>query len=252
MRRTLIILIGAALAIGGLAACGDDDSGGAANDTAGAGGTTTTTYDPGITPADFTDPVENEYFPLTPGSRWLYEGQSEDGLEQVEVTVTDDTMEVMGIETTVVRDTVTVDGEIVEDTLDWFATDNEGNVWYFGEAVENFENGQLQDTDGSFEAGVDGALPGIVMLADPQPDDHYRQEFYPGEAVDEATVLRVGEDDVTVPAGSFDQLLVTEDINPLEPGIVENKFYAPGVGLVAEEKVEGGDERIELLEFEIA
>jgi hypothetical protein len=244
MRRLPLMLI-PLLLLG--AACGDDD-GSAASEAA----TSTTEYDPGITPADFSDPAANEYFPLTPGSRWVYEGRSEDGLERVEVTVTDDTKEVMGIEATVVRDTVTVDGEIVEDTLDWFAADNDGNVWYFGEDVENFENGQLQDTDGSWEAGVDGALPGIVMQADPQPGQHYLQEYYPGEAVDEGTVLRVGEDEVTVPAGTFDQLLVTEDVNPLEPGIVENKFYAPGVGLVAEEKVQGGDERVELLEFEVA
>ena len=249
MRRLPLILIPLVLAG---AACGDDDSTTAAGPSTSAsdGTTTSTEYDPGITPADFSDPAANEYFPLTPGTRWVYEGESEDGTERVEVVVTDETKEVMGIQATVFRDTVTVDGVIEEDTLDWYAADNDGNVWYFGEEVQNFSDGQLENTDGSWEAGRDGALPGVIMPGDPQAGDHYREEYYPGEAEDEATILRIGEDEVTVPAGTFDQLLVTENINPLEPDVVENKSYAPGVGVVLEDHVEGPQERIELIEFE--
>ena len=169
-------------------------------------------------------------------------------LERTEVVVTDQTRTVMGVAVTVVRDTVSVDGEVVEDTYDWYAQDRDGNVWYFGEDVKNFDAGQLTDTDGSWEAGVDGALPGIVMLAEPAVGQAYRQEYYPGEAEDLGEVIAVGGSQV-VPAGSYDDVVTTRDWNPLEPDVIEEKQYAPGVGLIREAHVVGGDEEATLVEL---
>lgn len=205
-------------------------------------------YQPDIDPAAFVDTIDNPYLPLAPGNRWLYEEINADGeTERIEVVVTDERKQVMGIAATVVHDTVMVDGQLIEDTRDWYAQDREGNVWYLGEDVDNYEDGELVDHEGSFEAGVDGALPGIVMLADPAVGDAYRQEFYEGEAEDMGEVVRLGES-VSVPFGDFTDVLVTRDWNPLEPDIIEEKYYAPGVGLVQEQKVAGEEGRGVLVE----
>ncbi len=205
-------------------------------------------YAPAIDPADFVDVVDNPLLPLAPGSRWVYEGVTDEGTERIEVVVTDERREVMGVSTVVVRDTATLDGEVIEDTYDWFAQDQDGNVWYFGEDTTAYEGGEPADTEGSWEAGVDGALPGIVMLAHPAVGDAYRQEYLAGEAEDMGEVVRVGDAE-TVPFGAFDDLVVTEDWTPLEPDVVEEKYYAAGVGLVLEVGVTGGEERVELVEF---
>jgi hypothetical protein len=155
---------------------------------------------------------------------------------------------VFGVSAVVVRDTVSVDGEVVEDTYDWFAQDRDGNVWYLGEASQDFEDGQPTSTAGSWEAGVDGALPGIVMPAAPAVGDAYRQEYYAGEAEDMAEVIDTGAT-ASVPSGEFDAVVVTEDWNPLEPEVIEHKYYAEGVGLVLEETVAGAEGRSELIEF---
>lgn len=203
-------------------------------------------YAPAIDAADFGDKVDNPYWPLEPGTSWVYEGRADGEVERIEVTVLSETRQVLGITATVVRDTVTVDGELVEDTFDWYGQDADGNVWYLGEDSTEYEDGEAVSTAGSWEAGVDGALAGIVMWADPQVGQAYRQEFYEGEAEDVAEVIRTGES-VTVAAGSFDGVLVTREWNPLEPGVVEEKSYAPGVGVVLERKVEGGEEVVELI-----
>jgi hypothetical protein len=205
-------------------------------------------YTVDIDPADFITVIDNPYLPLLPGTTRIYEGETEDGLERIEVTVLNETKTVMGVTTTVVRDTVRLDGEIIEDTFDWFAQDKEGNVWYFGEQVDNYENGVLKDHAGSWEAGVDGALPGIVMHADPLAEigEPYRQEYYPGEAEDMAKVLGLVES-VTVPFSTFEDVLQTKDWTPLEPGIFEHKFYAEGIGVIKEVKLDSG-ETIELIE----
>jgi hypothetical protein len=200
-------------------------------------------YGPQFDPADFVEGIDNPYLPWAPGTTLIYQG----GDERVEVTVTDETRDILGITSTVVHDQVFVDGELVEDTYDWYAQDTAGNVWYLGEETEECENGQVVSTEGSWEAGVDGAQPGIAMLAQPQVGEAYRQEFYEGEAEDVAKVFARGES-VTVPAGSYEDVLVTEDWTPLDPDIVEHKFYAVGVGVVREELVEGGDEVLELIE----
>lgn len=204
-------------------------------------------YRPRIDPADFVDVVDNVYMPLRPGMRWVYEGVEDGERERVEVVVTGERKRILGIDAVVVRDTVTRGGALVEDTFDWFAQDRAGNVWYLGEDSKEYENGEVVSTAGSWEAGVDGALPGIVMRASPSVGDAYRQEYDRGEAEDLAEVVRTG-DDVSVPAGDFSDVLVVREWNPLEPDVVEEKSYAPGVGLVLERKVKGGDGRVELVE----
>jgi hypothetical protein len=205
-------------------------------------------YRPALDPAATVDQIDNPYLPLLPGSRWVYEGVSEGQQERIEVVVTDERREVMGIDAVVVRDTVTVDGAVAEDTYDWYTQDREGNVWYLGEDTAEYEDGEVVSTEGSWEAGVDGALPGIVMLADPVVGEAYRQEFYEGEAEDLAEVARLGESRA-IAGTTYDELVVIEEWNPLEPEVVEEKYYAPGVGTVFEVATQGSDERVELVSY---
>lgn len=205
-------------------------------------------YAPVIEPADFVQEITNPYLPLRAGARWVYEGVEDGETERVEVEVTGDRREVMGISAVVVRDTVYEDGELVEDTFDWFAQDVEGNVWYLGEDSREYEDGEVVSTEGSWEAGRDGALPGIVMLAEPSIGEAYRQEYFEGEAEDLGEVLQLGVSE-TVTAGTFDDLVVIREWNPLEPDVIEDKYHASGVGVVLEVVVEGGDGRVELVEF---
>ena len=188
-------------------------------------------YDPVIEPADFVDEIDNPYFPLKPGTTFFYEGQTAEGLQRDEFFVTRNTRVILGVTCVEVRDRVTVNGEVIEDTLDWFAQDRDGNVWYFGENAKQLADGLIVGVEGSWTGGVDGAKPGIIMKARPIIGDFYRQEFSLDTAEDVARVLRLNES-VTVPAGSFHHCLKTEDTSPLEPGVVDNKFYAPEVGFV--------------------
>jgi hypothetical protein len=208
-------------------------------------------YAPDIDPAAFVIEVDNPYFPLRPGSRWEYVSVGTGKPEHTTVVVTEDRRLVMGVSTIVVRDTVMAGGELVEDTFDWFAQDRDGNVWYFGEAVRNFDEGRFEDTDGSWEAGVDSALPGIVMPADPIPGHAYRQEYDEGQAEDLGQILRTGQQ-AAVAFGSFTDVVVTRDWNPLEPDVVEEKSYAPDVGLISEATVAGGHSGAELVSFSSA
>ena len=205
------------------------------------------TYDPVIDPAGFTVDVDNPWFPLAPGMRWIYEGTGEEGRQRVVIEVTSENREVMGVETVVVRETTTLDGELAEETYDWFAQDAEGSVWYFGEDTKEIEDGRVT-TEGSWEAGVGDAKPGIVMKAEPRVGDRYRQEHDPGVAEDMAEVLSVTER-VTVPVGTFEGVVKTRDFTPLEPEVAEEKLYARDVGLVRAAEVEGGSERVELVEM---
>ncbi len=188
-------------------------------------------YDPKIDPSDFVEAIDNPYLPLTPGTTFHYESQIEAGLELDDIEVTNDTREILGVTCTVVHDVARVDGSITEDTTDWFAQDKTGNVWYFGEDTRQFEDGVLVGIDGAWMAGVDGALPGIVMEAHPAVGDVYRQEFAVGEAEDMAQVVALGQP-VTVPYGSFSDALETKEFSALEPGTVENKEYVPDIGFV--------------------
>ncbi|GAA1478434.1 hypothetical protein GCM10009623_28800 [Nocardioides aestuarii] len=204
---------------------------------------------PSPDPADFVDRIDNPWLPLVPGSEWVYESTGDEGeRETVTVTVTDETRVVAGVTTTVVHDVVTdARGRVVEDTYDWFAQDTAGNVWYFGEDTTAYEGRRRRPTtEGSWEAGVDGAEAGLAMPATPRVGDGYRQEYDAGAAEDQARVLAVGETR-TVAGTTYDDLVVTEDTTPLEPGLVEVKYYARGTGLVLEETVSGGEERVELV-----
>jgi hypothetical protein len=205
-------------------------------------------YRPDLDPANFVEVVDNPYFPMIVGSRWVYEGVSDGEFERVEITVTDDAKTVMGIAATVVRDSVHVNDELVEDTYDWFAQDRDGNVWYLGEDSTEYENGEAMSTSGSWEAGVDGALPGIVMPAEPAVGDAFRQEFYVGEAEDMFEIIEVAGS-ADVPTGHYENVVTTRDWTPLEPDVIEHKQYAPGIGKLSEAKTSGGDEVSELVEF---
>ncbi|MFN2526420.1 MAG: hypothetical protein ABR505_09190 [Actinomycetota bacterium] len=204
-------------------------------------------YNVEIDPADFVAKIDNPYLPLLPGTTHVYKGASEGETETVIVAVTRKTKEVLGVTCTVVRDVARVEGEIVEKTFDWFAQDRYGNVWYFGENSLEYENGEPAGRAGSWEAGVDRAQPGIVMLGDPQIGDVYRQEYYLGEAEDMGEVLAL-DASVQVPFGSFSDVLVTADTTPLEPNVLEHKFYARGVGVVLERSVQGPKGKLELIE----
>ena len=202
-----------------------------------------------LDPADFTSEIDNPYWPMEPGARWIYRETDAEGAElRVDVTVTGRTREILGIEATVVHDRVTEDGRLKEDTYDWYAQDRWGNVWYMGEDTKEYEGGKVSSTEGSWEAGVDGAQAGIILPADPEPGLAYRQEHYAGHAEDGAEVLSADER-ATVPFGSFDHVLMTRDYNLLEPKLLEHKFYARGVGPILALTVAGGADREELLHF---
>jgi hypothetical protein len=200
-------------------------------------------------PKDFVARIDNPYLGFEAGKVFRYEGVTEDGLEMIVVEVTNKTKKILGVATTVVHDRVYLNGDLIEDTFDWYAQDKNGNVWYFGEDSKEIENGVVVSTEGSWEAGVDGAQPGIIMLAEPKIGTQYQQEFAEGVAEDMAKVLRLSET-ADVPYGTFDGCLQTAEWTPLAPGAREFKFYAPGVGLVLEVQSRGGGVRIELTAIE--
>lgn len=202
-------------------------------------------YEPAINPANFVAVIDNPYFPLTPGTTFIYEGQTPDGLEHSEFAITHNTRVILGVTCVEVRDRVLLDGELREDTLDWFAQDSDGNVWYFGENTHELVDGLITTIDGTFTAGVDGAKPGIIMKAQPAIGDFYRQEYSLANAEDLAEVVSLTEF-VTVPAGAYANCLKTQETTPLEPDLLEHKSYAAGVGNVLTVDVNTGS-RIELI-----
>jgi hypothetical protein len=204
-------------------------------------------YDPEIDPANFSTVVNNPYLPFPVGAQWDYESMTDEGLETIHIEVLPDTRTILGVECISVRDVVSLDGEAVEDTIDWYAQDGAGNVWYFGEISFSFEEGFVSSIEGSWLSGVDGAKPGIVMLANPIPGTTYRQEWLLGDAEDAATVL---DDDVTVTIGlgTFTNCVQTADFLPPEPDALEHKFFAPGIGFIFETKP-GSTETLELVGY---
>ena len=202
-----------------------------------------------LDPADFSIDIDNPYWPMTPGDTWIYRETDGGKEKRVEVTVTDRTkMIANGIEARVVRDVVTENGARVEVTDDWYAQDSAGNVWYLGEDTAEYENGKITTRSGSFEAGVDGAQPGIIMPANPRDGMAYRQEYYRGEAEDKAEILST-EEQVEVPYGHFEGSLMTRDLVPLEPKVSEYKLYARNVGPVLTVKTSGGSGSEELVSY---
>ncbi len=242
-----------------LASCGTSGAGSSETDASPPGSTTaasTGSLPKGaepvtLDPADFTTDITNPYWPMPPGRRWTYTEREPDGTEAIAVMIATDETKVLadGVTVRIVRDTVTLDGELVEDTFDYFAQDSVGNVWYFGEDTAEFENGEIVSRHGSFEAGVDGALPGIAMPAFPVPGLAYRQEYLKGEAEDNGEVLSTAEM-AEVPTGSYTDVLLTKDTTPLEPDSLEYKLYAKGFGPVLILRASGGATRSELVEVD--
>ena len=196
-----------------------------------------------LDPSGFTTHITNPWWPMSPGTRWVYRETNPDG------TVQRDVVEVLmktklvanGIRARAVSDVATEDGSPVEITEDWYAQDRCGNVWYLGEATTEYENGKPTSTEGSFEAGVDGAQPGVIVPAKPRPGLRFRQEYYRGHAEDVGQIFSLREQ-VEVPYRYFrpGTILLSRDLNPLEPRVLEYKFYARGIGPVLARRRLGG------------
>jgi hypothetical protein len=202
-------------------------------------------YNPVIDPGNFGGPIDNPYFPLIPGRTLIYEAHTVDGIKRNTVTTTHDTVQILGVTCVQVHDVVYLDGERIEDTLDWFAQDHEGNVWYFGENTLEISNGLIVSTEGTFTSGVNGAKPGIIMEAHPAIGDAYRQEFVLGTGEDSEQVVGLDKT-VHVPYGTFDHCLEIKETTALEPTVIVHDFYAPGIGPVM--SLESG-ERLELVQI---
>jgi hypothetical protein len=198
--------------------CSSDDEGDCDVDTS---------YDPAIAPVAFVAAVDSPYYPLAPGAELVYT----EGADSVRVVVLPDIKVILGVTCTVLHDESFEGGELIEDTYDWFAQDTQGNVWYFGEDTKTLSGGTVVSTEGSWEAGVDGAKPGLIIPGNPSVGQVYRQEYYACVAEDMGKILDLNAS-AAVPYGTFTGCLKTRDFTRLEPGVSENKYYAPGVGLV--------------------
>ena len=236
----MIRSLAVAFAVLGLAACG----GGGSSSTSLPQGTKAVHLDP----ADFTTEIDNPYWPMRPGSHWVYREVENGEAQRVDVTVTNMTKTLNGIKTRVVHDRVSRNGQTVENTHDWYAQDSKGNIWYFGEDTGEYENGKLKTKEGSFAYGVDGAQPGVVVPASPKPGMSYREEYYAGHAEDGAEVLST-QSQAQVPFGRFRNAMLTRNFSTIEPTVEEMKLYAKGVGPVMELLVSGGSGRTELLSY---
>ena len=249
--RSAIVLIPTLLLVWTLSGCG---GGGSSKSDKDAGDPA----EPAFAASNFSQPTEidNLYRPMVPGTVNLYQAETEDGVETIVVAVLDETREVNGVTSRVVRDRVYQDGLLIEDTHDWFAQDDAGHIWYMGETVINYaydDAGNLQGTDneGAWEAGLDladvGSIaePGILIKATPTVGDTYRQEYYPGEAEDMAEVTKVDQSQTLADGSTYSEVIEVREWNPLETDSEEYKFYAPGVGLIKEEAV-ADEEVVEL------
>jgi hypothetical protein len=206
-----------------------------------------------LDPANFSADITNPYWPMKPGTRWTYHGEEAGSpSEEIVIVVTRATKKLAnGITARVVRDTARSEGQIIEDTLDWYAQDEQGNVWYMGEQTAEFENGKVVSRAGSWEAGKDGAMPGIMLPAQPQVGQKYRQEYKKGEAEDNGEVLATNHL-VEVEAGPYKDALVTMDTSTIEPDVVEYKFYGHGTGPLLALDISGGAAREELMKVDKA
>jgi hypothetical protein len=244
MRRTRVCVTALVAVVGGMALSVTGGSGAASVDPP--RWVLKGPYVPSLDPLDFVARVDNRYLPLVPGTAFHYRGYSGMTPQTDDMVVTRQTKVVLGIRCTVVRDTVSEHGTPVERTFDWYAQDKQGNVWYLGENSLERKNERFVRADDSWQAGVDRAKAGIVMKANPRPGDVYRQEYYPpGGALDQALVLRT-RPTITVPHGSYRRTLATVEWSPVEPQL-ERKYYVAGLGEVAEQVVQGGHERFQLV-----
>jgi hypothetical protein len=239
----LVLLSGLVLLAAAPLGCG-----GGGESTAGGGGLPQGSEPSDVAPAEFTVAIDNPYLPMRPGTRWVYREIEAGGtVKRDVVTVTDRTKMIAdGVEARVVHDVASEHGRPAEVTDDWYAQDSAGNVWYLGEQTTEYENGRAVSSEGSWEAGVDGAQPGVIMPARPRTGEAYRQEFYAGEAEDSARILST-EEQVQVPFGHFGNALLTKETSPLEPRVVEYKLYAPNVGEAMAMDVSGESDREELI-----
>jgi hypothetical protein len=202
-------------------------------------------YTVNITGGDLDTDITNQYFPAPIGATWTYEAQTDEGTEHTDVEVLAQTKDVWGATATVVHDTVYLNGEMIEDTWDWYGQDAQGNVWYLGEETYEYENGVVVSSAGAWESGVNGALPGYIMLANPQVGDAYRQEYLAGEAEDLAEIVELNVT-VSVAAGEFIGCVKTREVSVIDRSYEEFKYSCPGIGVVLEE---AGDDRVELIAY---
>jgi hypothetical protein len=231
IRLAILAAAFAALTVAGCGSNGDGD-GGTSTASGGARSGLPQGSEPfKLDPARFTTKIDNPYFPVAPGARWVYRSAEGGKQERIVVTVSNDTKKIQGITSRVVRDLVTSRGRLVEDTFDWYAQDSDGNVWYMGEDTKEYKNGKVSSTAGSWEAGVDGAEAGVIMPGNPRPGVAYRQEYYKGKAEDRGKILST-QAKANVPFKRFAGSVETADTTPLEPKTLEHKYYAKGVGLV--------------------
>lgn len=205
-------------------------------------------FTPAFDAQSFTDHVDNPYFPLKPGTTFIYTGIKGGAQARETFQVTDDHKTILGVATTVVHDTLYAGGKVVEETTDWYAQDKQGNVWYFGEATKALDKGKWT-TEGSWQAGVDGARPGVYAQATPKVGDSYMQEFFNHRAGDSAKVLALNEP-ITVPYGSYKNAQLTMEWTSDEPGAFDAKYYVSGVGVVKEFAVTGAMEKLSLEKIE--
>ena len=201
----------------------------------------------GTRPSLFAAGVDNPFFPLRPGTTYVYRGTEEGKPSRDVVTVTRQTRTIQAVRCTVVSDRLYLARRLREQTADWYAQDAHGNVWYFGEATAEFNSkGRVTSREGSWEAGRDGAKAGIVMPAHPQVGQAWQQEYYKGHAEDRFRVLSVSAV-VRTPAAASRRAVLTKEWTPLEPRVVDHKYYVRGVGLVKEQSVRGPAERAVLV-----
>jgi hypothetical protein len=230
-RMPLVALLAAALAVG----CGSADK--------------TTTSSTTAKRSGFSANVTNPWFPLRPGSVYRYRGVKDGEPSREVMTVTHRTKTVDGAPCVVVSDLLYIRGVLEERTEDWYTQDAKGNVWYFGErTAELDEQGNVKTTSGSWTAGVDGAKPGIFIFAHPRVGDSARQEYLKGEAEDHFQVVAIGVR-AAVPFETFRGAMLTKEWTPVEPDVIDHKYYVRGIGTVLEQTVKGGNERNELVSF---
>lgn len=202
----------------------------------------------GVNPGQFKHPQQNPYFPLRPGTVSRYRGTEDGDRYRERVVVTHRTKVIQGVTTTVVSDILRrADGSLAEKTRDWYAPDDDGNVWYFGETTATYdEHGHLESREGSWQAGVDGAVAGTIMPANPRPTDAYRQEYFRGHAEDQAWIVQRNAS-TTVPYGTLHHVVRSFEWTRLEKKVLSLKLYAPGLGIVREKDMSGGNESFVLV-----